>query len=428
MKDPTNPNFQSLTDKNGMQQVAIIGGGPAGLMAAEVLIDAGVEVDLYESMPTLGRKFLRAGLGGLNLTHSEPYESFCSRYGDRENEMKVFLDSFPPEALREWVHELGIETFVGSSGRVFPKEMKAAPLLRTWVNRLRRSGVRFHYKHKWLGFKSDGSLRLATEEGEIPIKPEAVILALGGVSWPQLGSNGTWVPWLKDKGVEIAAWQSANCGFNVSWSTHVREKFSGMPLKAVSLTFTDQDGITETKPGELLISEYGVEGSLIYALSRKLRDFINKHGKATFYLDLLPDRSADQVLKTLSRPRGSRSISRHLKTCLGDNALKRTLLYEVLTKDEINDPVQLAKFIKALPITVESTRPVEEAISTAGGVCFNGLDENLMLKSLPGVFVAGEMLDWEAPTGGYLLTACFATGRWVGSGAKKWLEARQVSR
>jgi len=390
-------------------------------MAAEVLIEAGANVDVYEAMPTLGRKFLRAGLGGLNITHSEPFQDFCTRYGDKQGQMQVFLDSFPPDALRQWVHGLGIKTFVGTSGRVFPTEMKAAPLLRAWVHRLRGCGVRFHLNHRWLGFDGNGLLRLASPSEEFSIKPHAVILALGGASWPQLGSTGAWVPWLQQLGVEIAPLLSANCGFDVAWSDHLREKFAGSPLKSVSLTFTDLEGNTESRQGELLISEYGLEGSLIYAFSRRLRDYLNVRGEASFTLDLLPAHSAERVLADLARPRGSRSVSRHLQSCLGNNGLKRALLYEVLSREQIADPSTLAKYIKALPITVRSTRPLAEAISTAGGVCFSSLDQNLMIKVLPGVFVAGEMIDWEAPTGGYLLTGCFATGLRAGLGAIQWL-------
>ncbi len=401
--------------------VSIIGGGPAGLMAAEVLVEAGADVDVYEAMPTLGRKFLRAGLGGLNITHSEPYKDFCSRYGDKQRQMQMFLDSFPPDELRKWVHGLGVETFVGTSGRVFPTEMKAAPLLRTWVHRLRAAGVRFHMNHRWLGFNGEGALLLASTTEEFAIKPDAVILALGGASWPQLGSTGTWVPWLKERGVEVAPWRSANCGFDVAWSDHLREKFAGFPLKSVSLTFRTLDGRTESKQGELLISEHGLEGGLIYSFSRQLREYLEVHGKASFTIDLLPGRSVERIQADLARNRGSRSMSRHLQGVLGNNGLKRALLYEVLSREQIADATKLAKYIKALPITVQSTRPLEEAISTAGGVCFDSLDQNLMLKTLPGIFVAGEMIDWEAPTGGYLLTACFATGLWAGRGAIKWL-------
>lgn len=390
-------------------------------MAAEVLVDAGAVVDVYESMPTLGRKFLRAGLGGLNITHSEEFKRFCSRYGDKQAHMQTFLDAFTPDAFRDWVHELGIKTFVGTSGRVFPTEMKAAPLLRAWVHRLRSSGVRFHHNHQWLGFNTDGSLRIENQSGEFVVTPDAVILALGGASWPQLGSTGTWASELQERGIDVERWQSANCGFDVSWSDHLREKFGGEPLKAVSLTFTDLAGIMETRTGELLVKEYGVEGSLIYWFSKRLRETINRNGEATFYLDLLPDQSSERVLAKLSRPRGSQSTSRYLQTCLGNNALKRTLLYEFATREQIGNPSALARLIKALPITLRNTRPIEEAISSAGGVSFNAIDDKLMLKVLPGVFVAGEMIDWEAPTGGYLLTACVASGRWAAIGATKWL-------
>lgn len=415
--------------------VSIIGGGPAGLMAAEVLINAGVEVDVYEAMPTLGRKFLRAGLGGLNITHSEPFNTFCARYGDKQSHLQQYLDAFPPESLRQWVHELGIETFVGSSGRVFPTEMKAAPLLRAWVHRLRSAGVQFHHNHRWLGFEENlqgagenlkqirSVLRMANATGEFSLDAETVILALGGASWPQLGSNGTWAPWLQERGVEMAPWLSANCGFDVAWSAHLREKFPNSPLKSVALTFTDLDGISESKQGEILVSEYGVEGSLIYAFSRRLRDYLNVHGSATFSLDLLPAHSLERVVAEISRPRGSKSLSRHLQSCLKIDGLKSALLYELLSREEIADPATLAKYIKELPITVRSTRPLAEAISTAGGVCFDSLDQDLMLKALPGIFVCGEMIDWEAPTGGYLLTACFATGLRAGQGALRRLQA-----
>ena len=415
---PPNP-----LDGNGLQ-VAIIGGGPAGLMAAEVLSGAGLKVDVYDAMPSLGRKFLRAGLGGLNITHSEPFPAFCARYGDRQSQMQTFLESFPPQALQQWVHGLGIETFVGSSGRVFPSQMKAAPLLRAWLHRLRSAGVRFHVSHKWLGFDTGGALRLEGPSGEFSLKPDAAILALGGASWPQLGSTGAWVPWLKERGVQIAPWESANCGFDVAWSAHLREKFAHMPLKSVTLTFTDRAGATESRQGELLISDYGVEGSLIYTFSRRLRDCIKARGEATFTLDLLPGRSAQRVRTDLSRPRGSKSISRHLQSCLGITGLKAALLYEVLSRQQMADPAILSKTIKALPITVTSTRPLEESISTAGGVGFESLDDNLMLKTLPGLFVAGEMIDWEAPTGGYLLTACLATGLRAGLGVKNWLKIK----
>ncbi|MBI1272418.1 TIGR03862 family flavoprotein [bacterium] len=401
--------------------VAVIGGGPSGLMAAELLAGAGAEVDVYESMPTVGRKFLRAGLGGLNITHSEPYGAFCSRYGDRRSHLQSVLDLFPPDALCAWVHDLGIETFVGSSGRVFPKEMKAAPLLRAWIHRVRSAGVRINTRHSLVGINSDSSITLKNADAEFSTRPDAVILALGGASWPQLGSTGSWAPWLEEKGVEFVPFESANCGFEVVWSDHLKEKFAGTPLKAVSLTFTDLDGVTESREGELLISEYGVEGSLIYAYSKRIREYLKVHGKATVYIDLLPGRSVDRVLQDLSRPREKRSLSRHLQGCFGKDALKRTLLFELLTREQMEAPGTLASLVKAMPITIDATRPIAEAISSAGGVKFESIDDNFMLKAMPGVFVAGEMLDWEAPTGGYLLTACFATGVAAAIGASRWL-------
>ena len=401
--------------------VAVIGGGPAGLMAAEVLSRAGVEVDVFDAMPSLGRKFLQAGVGGLNLTHGEDYERFCSRYGDRRPELRPLLDAFPPAALREWVHGLGIETFVGSSGRVFPKEMKAAPLLRAWLHRLRAAGVRLHVRHRWLGWDEDGALRFASPDGEFSLTPAATVLALGGASWPQLGSDGAWVPWLAARGVGVAPLKPANCGFDVAWSRYLRERFAGTPLKSVALTFTDAKGNTETRPGELTISASGVEGSLIYAFSRQLRDQIERSGSATFMLDLSPGRSAERVRAEVTHARGSRSLAAHLDGRVGISGVKLALLHEVLGKERIGDLDLLAATIKALPITVAAPRPLAEAISSAGGVRFEDLDLNLMLKALPGVFCAGEMLDWEAPTGGYLLSACFASGRAAGVGAAAWL-------
>ncbi|MEF3074575.1 TIGR03862 family flavoprotein [Methylobacter sp. Wu1] len=403
------------------QQVAIIGGGPAGLMAAEALCLAGIQVDVYDAMPSLGRKFLLAGIGGLNITHSESYDVFCTRYGDRQLQLQALLDRLPPSALRSWVHGLGIDTFIGSSGRVFPTRMKAAPMLRAWLHRLRSAGVHLHVRHRWLGWNADGSLRLANPSGEISITPQATVLALGGASWPQLGSDGAWVSWLQARNVEIAPLQSANCGFEVAWSSYLRDKFAGAPLKSVALTFTDAQGHTERRQGEMMISAHGVEGSLIYAFSQRLREYLNIHGSATFTLDLAPGRDAEKVLAEISKPRGSRSVSSHLQSRLGIAGVKMALLREVLSKEQFAHMATLAATIKSLPITVQATRPIAEAISTAGGVCFSSLDQNLMLTAIPGVFVAGEMIDWEAPTGGYLLTACFATGLCAGLGVRDWL-------
>ncbi len=418
--------MSSANSDKSIKTAAIIGGGPAGLMAAEVLVRSGIKVSVYESMPTAGRKFLRAGLGGLNITHNEPYKDFCIRYGDRQKHLQSMLDEFTPDKLRQWVHELGIETFVGSSGRVFPREMKAAPLLRTWVHRLKSSGVEFYQNHRFVGFDKNNKLELTTADGTMVLDTGVVILALGGASWPELGSTGNWTPWLAQRGVEIAPWQPANCGFTVDWSELFKQKFDHSPLKSVALTFTDLDGQTETRQGELMVCDWGIEGSLVYAFSKRLRESLLKNGEATFTLDLLPGKNTAKIESDLSRPRGSKTLSRHLQTCLGDDALKRNLLYEALTRDQMNHPGTISKCIKHLPITVSGTRPIAEAISTAGGVKFESCDNNLMLKDLPGIFVCGEMLDWEAPTGGYLLTACFATGQRAGQGALAWLQNQMI--
>lgn len=404
--------------------VAIIGGGPAGLMAALVLAQAGVSVRVYEAKPSLGRKFLRAGIGGLNITHSEPYERFCARFGMHQPALQRILDQFPPDALRTWVHGFGIDTFEGSSGKVFPVGMKAAPLLRAWVQRLRQCGVQFHLRHRWLGWNTEGAWIFQTPDGEVQLKPNAAVLALGGGSWPQLGSDAAWVSLLQAKGVDVVPLQSANCGFNVTWSPHLRGKFAGSQLKAVAISLTDLNGHSETRRGEFIITDHGVEGSLIYAFSQRLRDLVNAQGQAVFSVDLLPDRSQQAVLSELQRPRGSRSIASHLQSRLGLQGVKTALLHEVLDKACFNDPARLAAAIKALPITVQSPRPMHEAISTAGGISFSAIDDQLMLKALPGVFVAGEMLDWEAPTGGYLLTACLAQGAWAGRAVLRWRAAQ----
>jgi hypothetical protein len=391
-------------------------------MAAETLSLAGMQVDVYDAMPSPGRKFLLAGIGGLNITHSEPYDAFCARYGDRRPRLQPLLDRMPPSALRAWVHGLGIDTFVGSSGRVFPTEMKAAPLLRAWLHRLRGAGVRIHVRHRWLGWDDDGALRFAAPGDDVLVKPRATVLALGGGSWPRLGSDGAWLPWLAARGVDVAPLQPANCGFETAWSAHLRERFAGTPLKSVVLTFTDAQGRTERRQGEMVISADGVEGSLIYAFSQHLRECINTHGSATFTLDLAPGRDASRVLADVSHPRGSRSISSHLQSRLGIAGVKTALLHEVLDREQFADAATLAATIKALPITVHAPRPLAEAISCAGGVRFDSIDQNLMLTALPGVFVAGEMLDWEAPTGGYLLNACFASGLCAGLGVQAWLK------
>ena len=399
-------------------RVAIIGGGPAGLMAAEVLGQAGVNVDLYDAMPSVGRKFLLAGVGGMNITHAEDYAAFVSRYAERAGDLRPLLDAFSPDALREWIHGLGIDTFVGSSGRVFPTDMKAAPLLRAWLKRLRENGVRIHTRQRWLGWDAEGALRLAGPEGESLIEADATLLALGGGSWARLGSDGTWVPLLEARGITIAPLQPANCGFEVAgWSAHLREKFAGAPLKTVSLALPGE----APRKGEFVLTATGIEGSLVYALSAPIRNTINRDGAATVLLDLLPDRTLAQVASALARPRGSQSMAKHLHRQLKLDGVKAALLRELTDAATFQDPQALAAAIKALPIRLVRPRPLDEAISSAGGVPFEELDEGLMLRRLPGVFCAGEMLDWEAPTGGYLLTACFASGRAAAEGMLRWL-------
>ncbi|WP_313476902.1 NAD(P)/FAD-dependent oxidoreductase [Stutzerimonas kunmingensis] len=401
-------------------RVAIIGGGPAGLMAAEVLGQAGVNVDLYDAMPSVGRKFLLAGVGGMNITHAEDYAAFVSRYAERAGDLRPLLDAFTPDALREWIHGLGINTFVGSSGRVFPTDMKAAPLLRAWLKRLRENGVRIHTRQRWLGWDAEGALRLAGPEGESLIEADATLLALGGGSWARLGSDGSWVPLLKARGIAIAPLQPANCGFEVAgWSAHLREKFAGAPLKTVSLALPGE----APRKGEFVLTATGIEGSLVYALSARIREAINRDGAATVLLDLLPDRSQAQIADALARPRGSQSMAKHLHRQLKLDGVKAALLRELTDATTFQAPQALAAAIKALPIRLVRPRPLDEAISSAGGVPFEELDEDLMLRRLPGVFCAGEMLDWEAPTGGYLLTACFASGRAAAEGMLRWLRA-----
>ena len=420
------------------RSVAVIGAGPAGLMAASVLQSRGVQVHVYDGMPSVGRKFLLAGIGGLNLTHSEPLPAFLARYAQRAPALQPSLAGFGPEAVRAWARALGIDTFVGTSGRVFPKDMKAAPLLRAWLHGLRSGAaggppVQFHMRHRWLGWGDDGTtLRFAHPQGQADVAADATLLALGGASWSRLGSDGAWVPLLQARGIDLAPLRPSNCGFDVAptgpgrsgWSPHLRERFAGQPVKPVTITATDAQGAVHVQQGEFIVTDSGIEGSLVYAFSSGLRDAIAATGQATLTLDLLPQHTLEQVRAETRRPRGTRSLSTHLKSRLHLHGVKMGLLHELLSPAQLNDADVLAGFIKALPLVLSAPRPIDEAISSAGGVRFEALDAALMTAAVPGLFVAGEMLDWEAPTGGYLLTACLATGHAAGQGVVRWLQTR----
>ena len=416
------------------RRVIVIGAGPAGLMAAEQLAAAGHRVEVFDAMPSVARKLLIAGVGGLNLTHSEPPETFASRYGEASGWMAEHLTAFGAEALRAWAAGLGVETFVGSSGRVFPVDMKAAPLLRAWLHRLRDAGVRIHTRHHWIGWSKDSealttNLLFDGPEGETTASADALVLALGGGSWSRLGSDGAWVPWLQARGVAVSPLRPANCGFEVSvptgdgtgWGGYFANRFAGQPLKNITLRFTDSHGVSHERIGECIVTISGLEGSLIYALSRPLRDTIEANGPLEVSLDLTPNRSQEALRQGLSRPRGRRSLASHLQSKAGITGVKAGLLREVIPKAMFDDMGALASAIKSLPLCIANPRPLDEAISSAGGVRLDALDAHLMLQDLPGVFCCGEMLDWEAPTGGYLLTGCFSTGRAAGLGAAHWL-------
>lgn len=400
--------------------VAVIGAGPAGLMAAEVLAVAGLSVQVFDAMPSAGRKLLLAGIGGLNITHAEPFERFVTRYGTAQAHLQPCLTAFGPDALRAWVQALGIDIFVGSSQRVFPVGMKAAPLLRAWLRRLRAGGVRLYPRHRWLGWDAHGALRFAAPQGECTVAARACVLALGGASWPQLGSDAAWVPWLQQQGVKLAPLQAANCGWEVPWSAYLADRFAGAALKPVVLRFADSSGQIHRQRGECIVTAHGLEGSLVYALSAVLRDTLAAQGRVTIHLDLAPDRGEADLATALAASCGKASAASRLRKCAGIEGVKLALLHECAPQ-AFGDPQALAHAIKALPVILQGPRPLAEAISTAGGVAWDALDARFMLKAVPGVFCAGEMLDWEAPTGGYLLTACMATGRAAGAGALAWL-------
>ncbi len=417
---PPSHKFQQMACSD--LTLAVIGGGPSGLMAAESAVSSGLNVHLYDAMPSPGRKFLLTGKGGLNITHSEPFGPFITRYDPLPPPLEAALRDFTPQAVRDWVHGFGIQTVVGSSGRVFPADFKAAPLLRAWLSRLRDAGVLFHVRHRWQGFAADGGLRFDTPTGPQTVRADAVILALGGASWPQLGSDGRWTAVLAAQGVRLSPLAPANCRFVCgSFSQAFCQRYAGTPIKTLRLLFRQDDGSIIARAGELVVTDTGLEGGPVYALSSRLRRRLAVDGVAGIWLDLCPDRSQERLESALREPQGRRSLSGYLKRKTGLDGIKQALLRECLPPDIRRHPPALAAAIKQLPLSLTAPGPLATAISTAGGVQFDSLDAGLMLRTLPGVFVAGEMLDYDAPTGGYLLTACLATGRMAGRSAAEWL-------
>lgn len=400
------------------RKIIIIGAGPAGLMAAERLSEAGLTATIYDAMPTPARKFLMAGKSGLNITHSEPIDRLVTRYGTREAELSRAVESFTPTAIRGWGETLGVETFVGSSGRVFPKAFKASPLLRAWLARLDSRGVTLMTRHRWQGWDTDGTHRFLSPDGEVAVAADSALFALGGPCWTKLGSDGAWTSSFERMGIPVTPFRPANCGFDVNWSDHFTDRFEGEPVKNTVLSFGGQ-----MVKGDFVVTRHGIEGSAVYSLSAPIRDRIETDGPVVLSLDLCPDRTEDRLKEALERPRGKKSVATHLKRATGLTGVKAGLLRECLPKDIFDNPGNLAVSIKALPVTLRRTRPIDEAISTAGGVSFDALDDGLMIKDQPGHFCAGEMIDWEAPTGGYLLTACLAQGRQAAEGMLRWLEA-----
>jgi uncharacterized flavoprotein (TIGR03862 family) len=415
------PDFNPEHDANSPVLV-IIGGGPAGLMAAETALNQGFKAVIYDSMGSVGRKFLLAGKGGLNLTHSEDFEPFVGRYREKSAWVRAWLEAFDANALRTWAKTYGVETFVGSSGRVFPSDLKAAPLLRGWVRRLRENGVRFHMHHRCIGWDEKNQLCFETPDGVKTISPKTAVFALGGGSWAKLGSDGQWLSWLQKAGIEVNDLKPSNCGFEHRWSEHFKSRFAGAPIKPVLISGFDEKNKRKSLQGEFVVTESGVEGSVIYAVSADLRNAIEENGTAELICDLCPGRSIERLRKDLNTPRGKRSMSDHLRRHTGLEGVKIGLLYETLTKENWQDNEKIIHAIKSCSITLTSARPIDEAISTAGGVARQALNKNLMSTEKPGVFFAGEMLDWEAPTGGYLLTASMASGRLAGQSACEWLK------
>ncbi len=403
--------------------IAIVGAGPAGLMAAEVLAQGGADVTVYDAMPSAGRKFLMAGRGGLNLTHSQPLPQFLARYREAAPHLRPAIDAFPPNALRDWSEALGQETFIGSSGRVFPKTFKASPLLRAWLRRLDSMGVRLALRHRWTGWDENGDLVFQTPDGPRVIEAAATVLALGGASWPRLGSDGSWVETLAAKDVKISKLRPTNSGFIVAWSEIFRDRFEGQPLKGVALTSGQH-----TVRGEAIVTRTGIEGGAIYALSAELREAIDSSGRAILHIALRPDIELNGLIAKLSVPKGKQSLSNFLRKAANLSPVGIGLLQEGAKSSGVSlstmPPADLARLINAVPIELTGTAPIARAISTAGGISFGELDADYMLRRLPGVFAAGEMLDWEAPTGGYLLQASFATGAAAGRGVLKWLNRK----
>ncbi|MBR7801810.1 TIGR03862 family flavoprotein [Undibacterium fentianense] len=399
--------------------IAIVGAGPAGLMAADILSKDGKLVHVFDAMPSAGRKFLLAGKSGMNLSHAEDMTRFLTRYPKSSDQLRYALSKFDCQAIRGWALDLGIETFVGSSGRVFPSDMKAAPLLRAWIQRLRNQSVIFHMRHKWVGV--EGEDLIFENAGKMTRQSfSAIVFAMGGASWKRLGSDATWVSTFTNLGVSISPFEPSNCGFSVDWSSHFSEKFAGTPLTNVRARLDEEDNL-DTRQGQFVITKRGVEGSLIYALSSEIRRHIHHNGYVNLYLDLTPGKSCDRVYNEVKASRGSKSISAHLRGKLGLHPIHVGLLYETLGKEAMMDHEILARAIKKMKITLQEPFPIDEAISSAGGVSFESVDDQMMLKLKPGWFCAGEMLDWDAPTGGYLLSACFATGVAAARGVEKWL-------
>lgn len=416
-------SIKKAYDNQGGRTVAVIGAGPAGLMAAEAATGSGLEIYVYDSMPSPGLKFLKAGKGGLNITHSEPLEIFLSRYISGREYLEPVLRSFGPAQIMEWMRGLGFEPFKGSSGRIFPSDMKARPLLKAWLARLRSSGVRFFQKHRWLGWDDEGRLIFRHNEETVHVFHDAVILALGGGSWKNLGSGASWISILEEKEIPVSSLKPSNCGFNCNWSDFFKDGFEGQILKNISIFF--DDGSLRSARGDLSVTSTGLEGGPLYSLSSFMINMIEEKGQAFIFMDLSPGKTLEALKTELSKPRGSSSMSNHLRKRAGIYGAKAGILREFTAKEDFSDPARLAAKIKALPVKIASPRPIDEAISTSGGVRFEAHDSNLMVKKIPGLFCAGEMLDWDAPTGGYLLTACLATGRAAGEGAVSWIKSQK---